>query len=256
MNQSPFIISAAGGNITAIQVIDSPLTRGEYEHLGRQIMLDAEKLGAEQCGFLVTSTNHFEMAGGEFCGNAARAAAVLFSSLSGKTDVLFTMSGFTGTVKGNVISDGGGRSAVSCFFPNLPLNTRDLYLEDGRRARVVDLGGIVHVVVEGIFPVDAAEYSKQHVAIRNELGLNEREAVGVIWFEERGKDVVRIDPVVWVKAVDTFFYESSCGSGSIATAWVTNAQSVIQPTGKSILVKFAKEGVTLSSQMEVVHEND
>jgi diaminopimelate epimerase len=255
-NNRLFVIAAAGGNATAIQVLESPFGREEYESMGRRLMADTKQFGAEQCGFLVLPTKHFEMAGGEFCGNAARAAAIVISELSGQKDVVFTMSGFKGSVRAdNVVSDGGGRYAVTCFFPNLPLDTRDLRLEDGRRARVVDLGGIVHVIISGMFPFKPEDYKRQHCAIRTELGLGEREAVGVIWFEDRG-ETVNIHPVVWVKAVDTFFYESSCGSGSIAAALVTNAKSVVQPAGKSILVAFPKGGVTLTSQMEVLHESD
>ena len=66
------VIAAANGNGTAIEVITSPLTRTEYVSRGRILGENTERLGAEQAGFLVSSQSHFEMAGGEFCGNASR----------------------------------------------------------------------------------------------------------------------------------------------------------------------------------------
>lgn len=83
------VITAANGNGTAIEVITSPLTRTEYVSRGRILGENTERLGAEQAGFLVLSQSqsHFEMAGGEFCGNASRAAAVLFSKLRGADNV-------------------------------------------------------------------------------------------------------------------------------------------------------------------------
>jgi hypothetical protein len=59
-------------------------------------------------------------------------------------------------------------------------------------------------------------------------------------------------PVVWVKAIDSFFYEESCGSGTIAVGRVTGASSVVQPTEKIISVGFTERAVVLESEMEVV----
>ena len=96
------VITAAGGNGTAIEIIDDPLNRIEYSSRGQLLGERMEKLGAEQAGFLVLSQGHFEMAGGEFCGNASRAAAILFSELRNARDVNFTASGFKGTVRATV----------------------------------------------------------------------------------------------------------------------------------------------------------
>jgi histidine racemase len=245
------LITAAGGNGTAIQIIDQPLTRSEYEHVGKDLGERLESDGAEQAGFLVLSEHHFEMAGGEFCGNASRAAAMLFAQADDTSEVSFTVSGFDGTVTGFVTERDAAHARVRCVFPGMPSDVTEVTLDDGTPASIVDLGGIVHVVIEASFPTDPAVYQREHRAITEKFNLGEREAVGVVWFE-RTDDGVQIQPVVWVKAVDTFFHETSCGSGTIAVGKVTHVPSITQPTGQSILAEITDDAVVLESEMEVV----
>ncbi|MFZ3009742.1 MAG: hypothetical protein WA030_01830 [Candidatus Microsaccharimonas sp.] len=251
MTNRTTLITAAGGNGTAIQIISQPLDRATYEKRGKELGDAMEGDGAEQAGFLVLDDNHFEMAGGEFCGNASRAAAMLFSEASGQKDVSFTVSGFDGTVTAYVDRRSPTKAFVRCTFAGMPVDVSDVILADGRKAEIVDLGGIVHVVIEGPFINDEAWYSPQHRAITEKFNLGERDAVGVIWFE-KNQDTVLIHPVVWVKAVDTFYYESSCGSGTIAVGRVTNAPSIIQPSGGTITAGINQSTVVLESEMEVI----
>lgn len=245
------LVTAAGGNGTAIEVINQPLLRRDYESRGKILENDFESLGAEQAGFLVLDENHFEMAGGEFCGNATRSAAVLLHQKHGKDDLSFTVSGFAGTVHASVKPLTDAIFFVEVAFPGMRVDTRKVTLEDGTPASVVDLGGIVHVVIEGIFPDAKEMYTLRHRQIVEQFNLGDRDAVGVVWFQ-REQNAIVIHPVVWVRAVDTFYYESSCGSGTIAVGKVTNTSSIIQPTGKAISAEVTEDRVILSSEMEVV----
>lgn len=245
------LVTAAGGNGTAIQIIDQPLDRSQYATLGKTLGEEMEQYGAEQAGFLVTSTSHFEMAGGEFCGNASRAAALLFSTIEDAGRVTFTVSGFDGKVNATVAKQTDALYDVRCEFPGMPTKVEHVELDNGTPANIVDLGGIVHVVIEDTFPSDPKDYQRAHREITQKFNLGEREAVGVIWFERIG-DGVKIHPVVWVKAVDTFFYEESCGSGTIATAKVTGRIQITQPTNKTIRAVITDGLVALESEMEVV----
>lgn len=253
MQGHAFLITAAGGNGTAIRILDRGLSRDEYAAAGRQLGKDMEAFGAEQAGFLIPSENHFEMGGGEFCGNAARAAAILLADLRGAPGVSFTMSGYRGTVQASVQKTGGAAYFVECAFSGLPTERRDVVLSDGQHASIVDLGGIVHVVIEAPFPRDPQTYQTAHRTIMHELALNNRAAVGVVWIE-RSNEAIKMHPVVWVKEVNTFFYEQSCGSGTIAVGKVTDICSVVQPTGKTIEAQITPDGVTLRSEMEVIRE--
>jgi diaminopimelate epimerase len=250
-NTARKLVTAAGGNGTAVQVLDHPLTRAQYAEVGRKLGISMEDLGAEQAGFLVPSQKHFEMAGGEFCGNATRSAATLLYELNGQTDQSFTVSGFNGTVSAHVEPLGAAKFRVSSTFPGMSVDVSDVRLSSGQTATVVDLGGIVHVCVQAKFPEAVNQYRAAHRTIMSELGLATREAVGVVWYE-RQDDTVKIHPVVWVRDVDTFYYESSCGSGTIAIGRVTGAHDVVQPTGQAISVDITNNGVKLESEMEIV----
>lgn len=250
-NNHLYVISAAGGNATAIRILEHALPRAEYEEKGKQLMAETEKLGAEQCGFLIPSENHFEMAGGEFCGNAARAAALLFSKVHSLNHVSFTMSGFSGKVSGEIVETADkNKFDVRCVFPGMEISSRELKAQ-GYSGVLVDLGGIVHFVINAPFPKN---YEEIHRAITKELGLEERDAVGVVWIQKEGKSIV-MHPVVWVRSIDTFFYETSCGSGTIAVGKVTGERFIVQPSGGTIeAIFFGDQMVVLRSVMEVIHE--
>jgi histidine racemase len=251
-----YIISAAGGNPTAIEVILKPRTRSEYERIGRELMdRYKERFRVEQTGSLLLSEQpdelpHFEMSGGEFCGNAARAVALVIANTNHQSMVRFTMSGIRTVVSAQIDS-----GQVTCIFKELPTRSRQVSVAGYPKATIVDMGGIVHVLVEGQFPDET--YENMHQEIIVELGLGDRVAVGVVWYSHID-DSVLIHPVVWVRSAGitgTFFYESSCGSGSIATAVALQVESiaVTQPTGQDIRVSVDGESIILSSAMEVIH---
>ena len=244
------LITAAGGNGTIIETLAAPLRRSEYEARGKLLGDEYEAAGAEQAGFLVVSQNHFEMAGGEFCGNAARAAAVLLSQKYGQKNVAYTVSGFDGVVRAQVEPLSDTTFFVKAIFPQMRVVVREVALVDSP-AWIVDLGGIVHVVIESGFPGDFETYSAQHRAIMQQFSLGDREAVGVLWVQQVA-DAVSMHPVVWVRAVDTLYYESSCGSGAIAVGCVTGASLITQPSGKVIEVAIAEDAVSLASEMEIL----
>lgn len=248
----PSLIIAAGGNGTVIETIDQPLSRRSYEFRGKALVDNFEPHNAEQAGFLIINDNHFEMAGGEFCGNATRSAAVLLYLEYGEDAILFTVSGFNGVVNASVRSLARTKFFVETTFPEMQTRVEKITLEDNSAASTVDLGGIVHIVIEGKFPTNPDEYSARHRRIVDQLGLNERDAVGVIWYEKLG-NTIEMHPVVWVRAINSFFYESSCGSGAIAVGKVTGGPSVIQPSGMAISVNITSNSVVLGSEMEVIY---
>jgi len=247
------VVLAAGGNGTAIETLDNKPEAGWRSDRGKEIEEDQgmRDRGVEQVGFLVPSANYFTMAGGEFCGNAARSAAYLLARLKGQNDVKFSMASFNGEISAEVETPEAPVSQVTCSFPNLPLEEETKKISTGETVTIVDLKGIVHVLIEGKRP---DEYQKRHVAITDELGLRGEPAVGVVWYRLEGGKAT-IDPVVWVKEVNSFYYESSCGSGSIAAGRALHVNEVVQPTGQSIFVDFETHGdsvtTVLSSLMEV-----
>lgn len=195
----------------------------------------------------IRSQAHFAMAGGEFCGNAARAAALLLAPEGGT--VAFSLSGFSGLVAATVTALGGRDYEVSATFPGLTAPVRALGLRPEGPAALVDLGGIVHIVLIAPFPRAAKVYRAQHRRLCRDLALTDRAAVGVIWCERAGENLT-LHPLVWVRALDSFFYESACGSGTIAAAAVLGSGAYRQPSGQAIVAELGAEAITLSSVMQ------
>ncbi len=199
---------------------------------------------------------HFEMAGGELCVNALRAAAILATGIpQEERSVTMTVSGLESPVKCLIVPLGKTwddmKYRVTASFSGMVREVK-VAEYDGIRATIVDLGGIVHVIVPAPFPKD---YESVHGKICESFGLSGREAVGVVWTEEAG-DAIEIHPVVWVRDADTFFYETSCGSGSIAAVVATlstdGSKDVIQPTGFRMTVTMRGGIIELSSDIEVL----
>ena len=71
----------------------------------------------------------------------------------------------------------------------------------------------------------------------------EEKAIGIM-FLEKIEDKLKINPVVWVKDIDTVFYETACGSGSLGTAIYNyyknkvDKTEIIQPSGYSINIEL------------------
>ena len=273
--QNVIVIYAANGNPTGIMCMPDASRRSEYADIAKECMKNDPRI--EQFGFLEVNDNflktaeefgvnaaiaaalvaeeigqpsngpYFQMSGGEFCGNAARAVALLIAELSGRVNGSFTMSGFVGPVSYQVFPG----NVVQCSFDNFRVEVKEV-VTTGMKATLVDMGGIVHVVLPTDVPfVNKREvYEPAHKRIVRELNLEDRLAVGVIWRRETESGTA-IYPVVWVKEIGSFFYETACGSGTLATLLVgeVNSQEILQPSGCSIYAEKIGERLILRSQM-------
>lgn len=254
-----YAISAAGGNVTAIEILPQALSHKEYSGRGHRLMNTLSIHKPEQSGFLIKPDNtlpHFEMAGGELCVNATRAAAVLVAGIPREErSVTLTVSGLKSPVTCFVLPLGkmwgDMKYRVTASFSDIVREVRTSKY-NGIPVTIVDLGGIVHIVIPAPFP---KEYKGIHGKICEAFGFLRREAVGVVWIEDAG-DAVAIHPVVWVRDADTFFYETSCGSGSIAAVLAVlstdGSMDAIQPTGLRMTVTMRGGIVQLSSDVEVL----
>ncbi len=256
-----YIVSAAGGNLTALEVLEAPRDRAFYQSRGQELMnVESDKIAEgeeiEQAGFVILQTSHMEMTGGEFCGNASRAGALLLSEALSLNSFTQTVSGLDqngepARVKASVRDHELNSAYVQCDFTDLPGSPVDVTLADGQAAKLVDLGGIVHVLIDAPFKNEKAWYEAEHKKVMEHLDLFSRPAVGVCWI--RPKDnCTKLYPVVWVRDANTFYYESSCGSGSIAANQVTGAEFIEQPSEKTIRVRVTGNVTSLSSKMEII----
>lgn len=205
------------GNITLF-VMD-PVEKARRGKVAEQLMA-IERFHAEQVGFYCQPTGeadgHMEMMGGEFCGNATRAFGMLIArEKGGLSQVKIETSGCDRLVTVDVdLSAGTARSEMP-----LPQSVTDVKVE-GHAGTLVHLGGIAHLVVEGVEP-SKAFFNKAEPLFQDIQGLD---AYGVIFLGD-GK----MTPLVKVPAANSLVWEGSCGSGSLASAV---AQSQNAPDGE------------------------
>ena len=231
-----YLMKIAGGNETVIETID-----GKINYAERAKELFSLIAGAEQVGFADLKEKRFRMMGGEFCGNATRAAAVLFADFKSST-IKFKTSGFDGIVDTDVKKISESLWEVRSTFPNYKYTiAKDTWRE--QPISIVGLGGITHIVIKQKSTKDAVLVSRQIIT----RFAPDAAACGVIWLDED-----RIRPIVYVKEVDTLFDETACGSGSMAVALTTEIKRVVQPTGKIIEVGIDGRDISLSSEISLV----
>lgn len=206
------------GNITLF-VLDpvSPKSRGETA--ARLMALPGSDV--EQVGFVcppvMGGLGRMEMAGGEFCGNATRAFGMLVSRrLGSPSHVQVEVSGCDAPVTVDVDwADGTARARMPLPRDILPVQAGSC------PSTLVDLGGIAHLVVEGVSP--SLEFFQQAEPLFH--GFPGLEAYGVIFLDPAAG---ALTPLVKVPAAGTLVWEGSCGSGSLAAAIV---QSQSAPDG-------------------------
>ncbi|MDR1575264.1 MAG: hypothetical protein LBS37_04590 [Treponema sp.] len=257
------------GNITVL-VLSPVSDRRERAALAAALLADPD-LRAEQAGFVTPPEDgglwHLEMAGGEFCGNAARAFGLFVAGQSGVTGrgtVMITISGaprplpvFVDTAAGTAglaMSGPLAETSAVCGGFSFPVYVFD---------------GISHAIAENIQPDERLLHSLRESLDHPPAGLpadagrpadagcpadagrladagRPADALGVMFYDS-GRRFMR--PLVWVRATGTTVFESSCGSGSAALGvWLARnvrdggeTRSLAQPGG-TIETRVLKRG--------------
>lgn len=244
------VYSAAGGNPTAIN-FGGNYDRSNYANINKAQQKRYEEI--EQVGFYEKQDGlpRLQMAGGEFCGNATRSFACLLKDLNPEeSEFDFYVSGYDHIVHAKTTANVNNYKCEVIFSNfNYLISEKKI---DNKTLKIVDLGGIVHIVVdEQVISFDEKNFSEKMKDIKNILKVD-CSAVGVVWVK-RDNDRLSIKPVVWVKSIDTCYYETSCGSGSIAVGLVEKKDvEVCQPSGGVILVKTKGKALILESELSKI----
>ena len=245
MREDVYYLLDPGGNRTLLAAEQPGMTPELRSHLGRELM--ALEPTAEQAGFVSgfdTERPVLEMAGGEFCGNATLAAAVLYAEEKGLCagkclNVSFRVSGAAGEIPVTVerLADGWQAEALlpgpeeigECRLP-LPAGYSTGELP------VVRFPGISHVILEEPMDRRMAE-----ACVRDWCRYLGVPALGLMFYKEdslreslksleaatgslelrSGADdeaPARLTPLVYVDSLGSLFWEGSCASGSSAVA--------------------------------------
>ena len=237
MKEVKYSIYRPAGNDTAL-VYGVYYSKKEKKIINDEIM--KKHSNVEQVGFVSLDKNpELQMAGGEFCGNATRSTAFMY--LNGKKGDLEIIINSNNIINAGVYDN----KKAWCEIPLL--NNTDNIIKKDDGIFIVKMEGIVIVVIE-------LEQAKKYLRNRIELkkigmefiykyNLENNDAVGVM-FCEKANSKIKINPIVWVKSINTLFYETACGSGTTAVCMIEaiNSKSnqqidVIQPSGLIITSK-------------------
>ena len=207
MKEIRYVLLDPTGNLTVLAESDVPPEA--QPAVAGQIM--KKEPAAEQVGFVSAEPDGIalRMAGGEFCGNAAMSAAVLFAVDHGITDgwIRVTVSGTPAPVEVAVCAADNGRMRGTVAMPR-PVSIGEEELPGGGPRTVVRFDGIAHVILETPLPRERAE-TLAPLWCRH-LGA---ESLGILTFDRPAGTLL---PLVYVPAADTLCWEHSCASGTTA----------------------------------------
>lgn len=261
-------IADPSGNITIF--VRTPVERKHYQQVAGQLLAD-EDYGAEQVAFILSNSDSsqnpssgvsdctpeiagapdvdgsMEMCGLEFCGNASRAFGLMLASEAGETGHVTKRIRVSGCDAPLTVELDMETSRAKIRMPD-PLSCE----VQGDRT-VVDLGGILHIIVEapkteGGSEEQQAEMEHTFGKIRSEVYRTmDPPALGVMFWDSTEK---KLTPVVYVKDVETVYFEGSCGSGTTACAAAfsmgkpdgTYSWSIPQPAGIIDVTAEVKDG--------------
>lgn len=229
-----------GGNKTAI-VIGNEYSKEEKKQINDSILNEISDV--EQVGFIDTKENKLEMAGGEFCVNATRCA--IWQYLEGKQgEIELVVSGCKNKIKGGITKE-------KIVYVDMQIDKKITDLIDIEGIfNLVKLDGILLAVVNEkdskefirSLKEDENKSKKELKEIMSKFDTEEK-ALGIILLEKEETET-KINPIIWVKEIDTLYYETACGSGSLATAIYKKYSEgienmgVVQPSGYTINVNL------------------
>ncbi|RJQ24834.1 hypothetical protein C4577_06850 [Candidatus Parcubacteria bacterium] len=247
MKKYEFSIIRPGGNDTLlIKGIVKKSLRKPLNNLAISLLPNIEQVGFYEYD-QKSDTARLEMAGGEFCGNALRSLAYII--LNGKVgEKKLKASGTNILLKAGIKKDKTAYAQMP-IFKNL-----NCVKKVSNNLWLINLKGISFLIkrVYKKLPKKCAKSYGKELLQKFDL-LNTKPASGVIFVTTNNLNI-EIQPIVWVKQIETLFYETACASGTAATGLWKSIQKndleqtfkVLQPSGQiiSVYVKRNRKKLT------------
>ncbi len=227
-----YVIMNPSGNLTAL--VTEWGGAGEEPEITRRLMRKSEQVAYLEAPELPGALARVRLMGGEFCGNAAMAAAgwaardrirpgetiTVPMEVSGAEGLVFCFlkgleEGFEGTVEMPRVLSLRPEKLCGCVFT------------------AVRMEGIIHLIREEREPLEKEAAEKLLLQLAEKLP---EEAVGLL---DRSPETGFMKPLVYVRGSGTMVWETACGSGSAAVGAVralrhpgeTVYTDVLQPGG-------------------------
>ena len=240
-------IYTSSGNDTAL-VNGIKYSNDEKKQINDFIMMTHRNV--EQVGFIDRESKTLIMAGNEFCGNAIRCFTYEI------------LNGSIGEIRVNVNNNiyvSSGIDENKDVWCEIPLKNNKIVSKVDNKIYKVEFDDIIFLVL-------LQDISKKYLLEKSNIidisktfikdyKLTEEKAVGIIYLEDIGNSI-KINPIVWVKEIDTCFYETACGSGSMAvclTLAKLNRKNIevdlVQPSNKVIKASVEYDGMNFSKSI-------
>ncbi len=205
-------VASPSGNTTAVvfdQLLDQDRKRLNDSLMASWKARSPEQSEVEQCCFVTIPQNpaavaRVEMFGGEFCGNATRSVAWLVSKGQNYKG-LIEVSGVDRPLEFGIEN---GEVAVE-----MPLPKGGNLLELVDEGSLVQLDGIAQLVTTDLPDGQTPRQLLGGLLQANKYQLAYQSAVGVSYYDRTSG---KAEFCVWVRAIDTVFDETACGSGTCA----------------------------------------
>ncbi|WP_206427337.1 diaminopimelate epimerase [Clostridium rectalis] len=263
-------------NMTVL--ITDQISKDMHMNIAKKIM-NYNNIFAEQVGFIEKAISkkgkeknclRLQMMGGEFCGNATRAlAAVLvyreypyLDKFHNYYSISLEVSGADDLVECRVWNTESNNKFISQVKMPLPKRIENIlikYNNGNIEVLKVEFPGIIHIVVDSNKILNKDEF---YNVIRDYFKDEEYEALGIMFYD---KDKNYLEPLVYVKAIDSLFWERSCASGTCALgaalAFLRKSNistEIMQPGGElEIMVNIENDIITsieIKGLIEIVAE--
>lgn len=205
--------------------ISNEVDRNSHIEISKKLM-DYSNIYAEQVGFIEKPEYTYDdsckvrlqMMGGEFCGNATRSLGAYLvhnnhesvKKADDKYYVNIETSGLNQVLTCEVekVNDNTYMSKVE--MPLIIRKPREIILKDKYKLIRTDFSGITHFIVNS---ADVEDKGLLFGIVKTYIENEEYEAFGIMFYDFEKE---YLEPLVYVKATDSLFWERSCASGTSA----------------------------------------
>lgn len=240
-----YVLYHPAGNTTALVF---GYSSENFKQINDEIL--AKHKNVEQVGFI--SLNKLTMAGGEICFNALRCAAkfILDNENISKTIIKMNDKEYQCGISDDSFIE---EKELRLRYKNQKfyyMKTSDYYEINkiSNHEYSVDLGDIFHIVYTkrlDLKQINLKDFAFEYFKNNN---LLDKKACGFMYLQDNV-----LNPIVWVKDIQTLFHESACGSGSFASFLYTNKYlnkdylALKQPSNEYLFLNKTNDFISISS---------